>query len=49
MSIFKITMIAFTLAIAILIPELLQVKRWIYGIVFLIGYIYLLIKLFSKK
>ena len=40
----KITVIAFTLMMAKLIPQLLVLEWWIYGIVFFVFYAYLIKK-----
>ncbi|MBR9692515.1 hypothetical protein GOV07_01145 [Candidatus Woesearchaeota archaeon] len=46
-SIFKVTMIAFALWLAIVWPTVLKVNPWIYFVIFVVGWIYLWWKMFK--
>ncbi|MCF7906540.1 hypothetical protein K9L04_01240 [Patescibacteria group bacterium] len=48
MGIFKICLISFSFMIAILVPQVLLLEWYWYGIIFLVSYIYILVVLFKK-
>ncbi|MCF7834798.1 hypothetical protein K9M48_01955 [Candidatus Gracilibacteria bacterium] len=47
-SILKICLVSFGLLLAALIPELAQLDRWIYAIIFVATDVYVLLRLFRK-
>lgn len=48
MGVLKICLISFSLMIAVLIPEILLLDWYWYGIIFLVSYIYILVAIFKK-
>ncbi|MCF7795485.1 hypothetical protein K9M42_00100 [Patescibacteria group bacterium] len=48
MGIFKICLISFSFMIAVLIPEVLLLEWYWYGLIFLVSYIYILVVIFKK-
>ena len=47
-GIFKLCLVAFTLMLAVLMPDLISIDRWIYAIIFVVSYIYIIKKISSK-
>jgi len=48
MGILKICLISLSLMIAVLVPQVLLLEWYWYGIIFLISYIYILVVIFKK-
>jgi hypothetical protein len=48
MGILKICLISLSLMIAVLVPQVLLLEWYWYGIIFLISYIYILVAIFKK-